>query len=82
LDRTILSYTRTCYYEVVLVQGGRLLDDVRRRMGTKAFWKAMGGYLEANRYGLGGTRQLLDALQAGTSADLTQLLRPRFPSLY
>ena len=82
LDRTIASYTRTCYYEVVLVQGGRLLDDVRRRMGTKAFWKAMGAYLEANRDGLGGTRQLLEALQAGTSADLTPLLRPRFPSLY
>jgi hypothetical protein len=82
LDRTIASYAGACYYEVVLVQGGRLLDDVRRRMGTKAFWKAMGGYLEANRYGLGGTRQLLDALQAGTSADLTPLLRPRFPSLY
>ena len=82
LDRTIVSYSRACYYEVVLVQGGRLLDDVRRRMGTKAFWKAMGGYLVANRYGLGGTRQLLEALQAGSKVDLTPLLRPRFPTLY
>jgi hypothetical protein len=82
LDRTIAAYSKTCYYEVVLVQGGRLLDDVRRRMGSKAFWKAMGTYLEANRYGLGGTRQLLEALQAGAASDLTPLLRPRFPSLY
>jgi hypothetical protein len=51
-------------------------------MGTKAFWTAMGGYLAANRYGLGGTRQLLEALQAGSKVDLTPLLRPRFPTLY
>lgn len=82
LDRPIGSYSKTCYYEVVLVQGGRLLDDLRRRMGTKKFWAAMGSYLEANRYGLGGTRQLLDALQAGSSVNLLPLIRPRFPSLY
>lgn len=82
LDRSIAAYSGACYYEVVLVQGGRLLDDVRRRMGSKAFWKALAGYLEANRYGLGGTRQLLDALQAGSSVNLRPLLRPRFPTLY
>lgn len=82
LDRTIAGYSRSCYYEVVLVQGGRLLDDLRRRMGTNAFWKAMGGYLEANRYGLGGTRQLLDALRAASRVNLLPLIRPRFPLLY
>ncbi len=82
LDKSIGSYSRTCYYEVVLVQGGRLLDDLRRRMGSKAFWAAMRTYIEANRNGLGGTRQLLDALQAGSSVNLLPLIRPRFPSLY
>ena len=82
LDRTIASYSKGCYYEVVLVQGGRLLDDVRRRMGTNAFWKAMGGYLDANRYGMGGTRLLLDALQAASPVNLLPLIRPRFPTLY
>ena len=82
LDKSIGSYSRTCYYEVVLVQGGRLLDDLRRRMGSKAFWASMRSYLEANRNGLGGTRQLLAALQAGSPANLLPLIRPRFPSLY
>jgi len=82
LDRTIAAYSHGCYYEVVLVQGGRLLDDLRRRMGTKAFWKAMAAYLDANRYGLGGTRLLLDALQAASPVNLLPLIRPRFPTLY
>jgi hypothetical protein len=82
LDKSIAAYSRTCYYEVVLVQGGRLLDDLRRRMGTKAFWAAMASYLEANRNGLGGTRQLLEALQAASSVNLRAQNRPRFPSLY
>lgn len=82
LDKAIDAYSRTCYYEVVLVQGGLLLDSVRQRMGSKAFWAAMRTYVEANRNGLGGTRQLLEALQAGSSVDLLPLLRPRFPTLY
>ena len=82
LDRTIAGYSRTCYYEVVLVQGGRLLDDVRRRMGTEKFWAAMASYLQSNRLRLGGTRQLLEALRAASPVDLLPLIRPRFPTLY
>jgi hypothetical protein len=82
LDKSIASYSKTCYYEVVLVQGGRLLDDLRQRMGSKAFWAAMRSYVEAHRHGLGGTRLLLDTLQAGSSVDLMPLIRPRFPALY
>lgn len=82
LDRSIAAYPRSCYYEVVLVQGGLLLDSLRQRMGTKAFWKAMAGYVEANRYGIGGTKQLLDALDAASRVDLMPLIRPRFPTLY
>jgi hypothetical protein len=82
LDRPITSYSKACYYEVVFVQGGRLLDDVRQRMGTKAFWATLGTYLESNRYRLGGTRQLLEALRAASPTDILPLIRPRFPSLY
>lgn len=82
LDGSIAAYSKNCYYEVIFVQGGRLLDDVRKKMGTNAFWKAMGTYLQANRYGLGGTRQLLEALRAGTTVDLLPLLKSRFPNLY
>jgi hypothetical protein len=82
LDQAITFYSRRCYYEVIYVQGGLLLDQVRRRIGDARFWGAIRGYLEANRFGLGGTRQLLDALRAASDVDLLPLLRARFPSLY
>jgi hypothetical protein len=82
LDRSIASYSRLCYYEVVFVQGGKLLDDLRARMGTNVFWKAMGAYLEAHRHGLGGTKPLLDALNEASPRDLMPLIRSRFPNLY
>ena len=82
LDGSIAAYSRGCYYEVVFVQGGGFLDDVRQRMGTKPFWEALGAYVEANRNGIGGTKQLLDVLRAGSDVNLMPLLKARFPSLY
>lgn len=82
LDRSIDRYSAGCYFEIVYIQGGNLLDDLRRAMGTDRFWAALGGYLEANRFGLGGTRQLLDALRVASPVDLLPTLRARFPSLY
>lgn len=82
LDGSIGAYSRGCYYEVVFVQGGLLLDELRRRIGTDRFWAAMRGYLEDHRLGFGGTRQLLDALREATDANLLPILRSRFPDLY
>jgi hypothetical protein len=82
LDRSIRAYSRGCYYEVIYVQGGLLLDAIRKQMGTTKFWAAMAAYLEANRYGLAGTKVLLDTLQQATPTDLKPLLRSRFPTLY
>lgn len=82
LDRSVARYSRQCYYEVVYVQGGLVLDAIRSQMGTSRFWKALGGYLEANRNGLGGTRQLLESLRVASEANLTATLRARFPDLY
>ena len=82
LDRGITRYSQDCYYEVVYIQGGNLLDDLREAMGSDRFWPAIRDYLEANRFGLAGTRQLLDVLQAASPADLLPILRARFPSLY
>jgi hypothetical protein len=82
LDRSLRSYANGCYYEVVFVQGGRVLDDIRRRMGSSSFWAAMRAYLNAYRDDIGGTVELLDALRDGTSTDLLPILRSRFPSLY
>jgi aminopeptidase N len=82
LDEGIRSYTSRCYYEVIYVQGGLLLDQVRRQMGTNRFWAAIKTYLTDNRYGIASTKILLDTLQQGTSINLAPLLRSRFPSLY
>lgn len=81
LDRSIYRYTSRCYFEVVYVQGGRVLDQLRRRMGPTAFWAGIRDYLATNKFGLGGTRLLLETLDAHTSLDLLPSLRPRFPEL-
>jgi hypothetical protein len=82
LDRAITGYSKNCYFEDVLVQGGAVLDDIRERMGSKAFWAAMAAYLNDNKYGIGGTYELLEALRAASKADLLPILRSRFPTLY
>jgi aminopeptidase N len=81
LDRTIYGYSKGCYFEVIYVQGGRLLDKLRRRMGGPAFWAGVRDYLTTNRFGLGGTRLLLETLDAHTSLNLVGPIRPRFPRI-
>lgn len=82
LDRAITGYSSACYYETIYIQGGNLLNTIRAKMGTTRFWQAMTGYVQANRFGLAGSRQLLDALRAASPVDLMPTLKARFPSLY
>jgi hypothetical protein len=84
LDHSIYAYSSACYYEVVYIQGGNLLDTARRRMGSTAFWRAMRAYVAAHRYGLvAGDRTILQALDDATSLNLgASLFAPRFPSYY
>lgn len=82
LDRPITGYAASCYYEVVYIQGGNLLDDVRQRMGDAAFWAALRGYLADYRFGIAGTRALLEALDAGTAEDLSISLSRQLPRYY
>ncbi len=84
LDRLIYAYSSTCYYEVIYIQGGNLLDAARRRMGSTPFWRAMRAYVAAHRYGLvSGDRTILQALDDATSQNLgASLFAPRFPSYY
>ena len=82
LDRSILGYSQACYYEVIYIQGGNVLDDLREVIGTDPFWAAMRDYVKGHRNGLGGTRQLLEALRAASPVDLLPTLRARFPDLY
>jgi hypothetical protein len=83
LDLRIYEYSSTCYYERIYIQGGNLLDDARRRMGSTAFWAALRGYIATNRNGIASTSALLDALDAATPLDLgATLFAPRFPRIY
>ena len=82
LDKTIYDYSARCYYERIYIQGGNLLDDARRKMGTAAFFGALRGYLADHRWQLTHTRTLLDALDAATPLDLARGWRARFPTLY
>jgi aminopeptidase N len=82
LDKTIYDDSVRCYYERIYIQGGNLLDDARRKMGTAAFFGALRGYLADHRWQLTHTRTLLDALDAATPLDLARGWRARFPTLY
>jgi hypothetical protein len=81
LDRSIYAYSTACYYETVYIQGGALLDRLRRRMGDEAFWRGLRGYVEAYRFGLAGSGALLHRLDEHTALDLASSFADRFPSL-
>ncbi len=82
LDLAIYDYSNACYYEIVYIQGGNLIDRARREIGTTAFWKAIRSYLATNRGRVVSTRTFLDALDAATSTNLSRIFAPRFPSRY
>jgi hypothetical protein len=79
LDLTIHEYSASCFHPVVYVQGANFLEQVRRRMGSEAFWRAMRAYVARHRFGFGGTARLLATLDAHTPVDLRPLFAPRFP---
>jgi hypothetical protein len=81
LDRTIYDYSAACYYERIYVAGGNLLDDLRRRMGTATFFGALRTYLQAHRFGIGGTAELVATLDAATPLDVRAFLGRLLPSL-
>jgi hypothetical protein len=82
LDLSIYRYSTACYYEIVYIQGGNFIDDLRRRMGSAAFWGGLKAYTIENRYKLTSTKRLLDTLDAHTALNLKPRYEPRFPRLY
>ncbi len=83
LDLTIYQYSSACYYEDIYIQGGNLLDDTRKAMGSSAFWAAIRDYLATNRFKITTTQTLLSTLDAHTPLNLgATRFAPRFPSLY
>jgi aminopeptidase N len=81
LDKAVYEYGRRCYAEVIYLQGALYLERYRAAVGKDQFWTGMRQYYETYRFGLGGTRRLLDALDAASGYD-SHLHAKRFPSLY
>jgi hypothetical protein len=82
LDLSIYKYSSACYYEIIYIQGGNFLDDLRDRMGNAAFWSGIRAYIAENRFKLAPTKTLLDTLDDHTTQDLVPRFEPRFPRLY
>ena len=80
LDRTIYQYG-SCYYGVIYVQGGDYLAAYRNRVGRAAFWRGVSDYYERYSFAIGGTRELLDALDAAANG-AGGGHAGRFPRLY
>jgi hypothetical protein len=51
-------------------------------MGSTAFWAGMRDYLATYRFKIGGTKALLDTLDAHTPFNLVPRYHLRFPSMY
>jgi hypothetical protein len=82
LDLSIYRYSTACYYEDIYIQGGNFLDDLRRSMGTTAYWRGIRDFVAAYRYKLAPTKSLLAAIDARTSLNFAPRYHSRFPRLY
>jgi hypothetical protein len=81
LDGSVYDYGARCYYEIIYIQGADYLDDYRDRVGNDAFWAGLRDYYDQYKFGLGGTYELLQALdaEAGSNGGGHE---ERFPSLF
>lgn len=79
LDQSIYDLGQ-CYPWVIYVQGNLWLRKYRDTVGSAAFWRGVATYYAAYRFKIGGTRELLDALDAASGGRST--LHPQFPRLY
>ncbi len=59
LDLSIYRYSSSCYFGQIYVHGARTLRDVRRAMGSAAFWDGIRDYVADHRF-----RHRLDAIAA------------------
>lgn len=82
LDGRIYDYGSSCYYEVIYIQGGNYLHNYRQRVGAESFWSGMRSYYQNYRFRLGGTRQLLETLDAAVDAALAGGHAKRFPRYF
>jgi hypothetical protein len=80
LDRTIYTSPGSCYVAVIYYEGFQYLKAYKDHVGANAFYQGLHNYYVANKFGIGGTRKLLDALDAASGYHPNHALR--FPSLY
>ena len=80
LDRSIYTSPGDCYVAVVYYQGYKYLQNYRNTVGAADFWQGLSNYYNANKFKIGSTRKLLDALDA--AANYHPNHAARFPSLY
>jgi hypothetical protein len=82
LDLSIYRYSSACYFSQIYLHGADLLERLRDRMGSDAYWRAIRAYVAEHRFGIGSTREFLANLEAFTTRDLQPILARWFPSLY
>ncbi len=82
LDREIRSYSDTCYFEVVYVQGARFLENLRKDFGDAKFKAAIRRYARDNRFKISSNIRLLEAFRAEMGDGVLKRYRKRFPSIY
>jgi hypothetical protein len=63
------------YFHAVFYRGSEFLNTVRSAMGEAEFFAALRDYLADRQFGMTTTRQLLDHLDARTTADLQPIYR-------
>lgn len=61
---------RAAYSPVVYAKGALFFHQVRQTMGDEAFFEALRGYFQANRYQIGTPEELLEQLQERSPVDL------------
>lgn len=81
LDGSVYSYTSDCYYEVIYIQGTNYLNAYRRRVGDANFWQGMRAYIAKYKWQMGGTKELLQTLDAYANGRGGGH-HARFPSLF
>lgn len=80
LDQSVYDYGSSCYYDVVYTQGDQYLEQYRLLVGNDSFWAGLRDYFSDYKFRFGGTRILLDKLDAASGYAGGHAAR--FPSLY
>ena len=80
LDITVYTTPGSCYPWIVYVQGNRYLKAYFKQVGAAKFWQGLHDYYVDYKFRIGGTRQVLDALD--NAANYHPNHEARFPTLY